>query len=246
LGHSAAASGLIAQSLKFDGTITLQISGDGPLAMLVMQCTNELNLRGTVSAPTAAAGDTYAMLTARARCAITVDAGAMERPYQGIVEVRGDALADSLENYYARSVQVPSHLQLVADRFVAGGIILQQVAGGDGLDADDWRRLGFLAATLRASDVAAGIGGDLLHRLFAEDDVRVYTERNARFRCRCSQRRAEEVLRLLGEDETTEACEEQGEVVVTCEYCGQMRSFDAVDVSKLFAVRPLQSSDALH
>ena len=142
LGHSAAASGLIAQSLKFDGTITLQISGSGPLSMLVMQCTNDLDLRGMASAPTASAAHSYAQLVSKARCAITVDGGAMERPYQGIVEVRGEALADSLKNYYARSAQVPSHLQLVSDRFVAGGIILQQVAGGAGLDADDWRRLG--------------------------------------------------------------------------------------------------------
>jgi len=246
LGHCAAATALIAQSLKFDGTITLQLSGDGPLSILVMQCTNDFELRGMASAPDASALDTYASLAGRARCAITVDAGAMERPYQGIVEVCGDSLADSLEGYYGQSVQVPSHMQLVADRSVSGGILLQQMPGSTGLDSDDWHRLGLLAATLRPCDVGSGVGGDLLRKLFAEDDLRVYEPRAAKFRCRCSQRRAEEVLRLLGEQETREACEQQGQIDVTCEYCGQTRSFDVVDVSKLFTEQAMQSSDTVH
>lgn len=246
LGQSAVATGLIAQSLKFDGTITLQINGDGPLSMLVMQCTDTLNLRGMASAETAKADDSYTNLVRDARCVITVDAGAMERPYQGIVEVCGDTLADSLEVYFERSVQMPSHMQLVADRQVAAGIILQQVASDADLDIDAWKRIGFLAATLRTIDVAEGIGGDLLHRLFAEDDVRVYEARNTQFHCQCSRRRSEEVLRLLGEEDATSAGQEQGEVVVTCEYCGKSRSFDAVDISKLFADRPLQGSNAVH
>ena len=234
LGHAAAATGLIAQSLKFDGTITMQISGEGPLSMLVMQCSSELELRGVASAPGASAGDRYADLVAGSRCAITVDAGAMELPYQGIVEARGDSLSDSLEEYFMRSAQVPGHMRLVTDRQTSGGILLQQMPGEMALPEDDWRRLGFLGATLRTLDVKEGIGGDLLHKLFPEDDIRFYEAEKACFRCRCSQQRAEEVLRLLGEEETREACEQQGKVDVTCEYCGRTRSFDAVDISRLF------------
>lgn len=246
LGHSAAATALIAQSLKFDGTITLQISGDGPLSMLVMQCTSDLELRGMASAPTASPDALYPDLVANARCAITVDAGAMERPYQGIVDVCGDELADSLKNYYLRSAQIPTHMQLVADRPVCGGILLQQIPDVDGLTPDDWYRLGLLASTVKAADLTRGIGPELLGKLFAEDDVRVFKARSATFRCRCSQRRAEEVLRLLGEDETREACSEQGRVDVTCEYCGKTRSFDSVDITRIFSGQPEQRSDSVH
>ena len=131
LGHAAAATGLIAQSLKFDGTITMQLSGDGPLAMLVMQCTSELELRGMASAPDLTNNASFAELVAKARCAITVDAGAMERPHQGIVEVTGASLANSLENYYAKSAQIPSHIQLVSEPSSCGGILLQQMPGKD-------------------------------------------------------------------------------------------------------------------
>jgi molecular chaperone Hsp33 len=246
LGNAASAAALVAQSLKFDGTITLQISGEGPLSMLVMQCSSDLELRGMASAATARAEDSYADLVVGSRCAITVDAGAMELPYQGIVEARGDSLSDSLEEYFTRSAQIPGHMRLVTDRQTSGGILLQQMPGEMAISEDDWRRLGFLAATLRTLDVKEGIGGDLLHKLFAEDDIRFYDAENACFRCRCSQERAEEVLRLLGEAETREACEEQGKVDVTCEYCGRKRSFDAVDISKLFVEQNIQSSDAVH
>ncbi|MGH8168324.1 MAG: Hsp33 family molecular chaperone HslO [Woeseiaceae bacterium] len=246
LGHSAAASALIAQSLKFEGSITLQISGEGPLAMLVVQCTSDLELRGMATAEPLDKSIAFAELVQKARCAITVDAGIMERPYQGIVEVSGDSLADSIENYYARSAQIPSHLQLVSDRHCCGGLLLQQLPGEQSPVADDWRRLGLLAATLRVRDVAGGLSPDLLSRLFAEDDLRVFRAREAHFRCRCSRERAEDVLKLLGERETRDVLEEQGQVEVTCEYCGRTRTFDPIDISRMFSEPRLPPSDSLH
>jgi len=246
LGHAAAATGLIAQSLKFDGTITMQLAGDGPLAVLVMQCTSELELRGMASAPDLTNNASFAELVAQARCAITVDAGAMERPYQGIVEVTGASLADSLENYYAKSAQIPSHIQLASEPSSCGGILLQQMPDKDSPLEDDWRRLGMLAATLRPADIAAGVGIDLLGKLFAEDDVRIFRPKAARFECRCSRKRAEEVLRMLGEEEISTACAEKGRVDVTCEYCGRTRSFDAVDVSRLFSDHVVAGTDQVH
>ena len=246
LGHAAAATGLIAQSLKFDGTITMQLTGDGPLAVLVMQCTSELELRGMASAPDLTNNASFAELVAQARCAITVDAGAMESPYQGIVEVTGASLADSLENYYAKSAQIPSHIQLVSESSSCGGILLQQMPDKDSPLEDDWRRLGMLAATLRPADIAAGVGIDLLGKLFAEDDVRIFRPKAARFKCRCSRKRAEEVLRMLGEEEISTACAEKGRVDVTCEYCGRTRSFDAVDVSRLFSDHVVEGTDQVH
>ncbi len=246
LGHAAAATGLIAQSLKFDGTITMQLSGDGPLAMLVMQCTSELELRGMASAPDLDGHASFEELVSKARCAITVDAGEMERPYQGIVEVTGESLADSLENYYTKSAQIPSHINLVSEPSSCGGILLQQVPDKAIPLEDDWRRLGMLAATLCPHDIVEGVGIDLLGKLFAEDDVRVFRPKAATFRCRCSRKRAEDVLRMLGSEETNAACTERGRVDVTCEYCGRTRSFDAVDVSRLFTDHVVEGTDRVH
>jgi len=243
LGHAAAATGLIAQSLKFNGAITLQIQGGAGLHMLVMQCTSELELRGMASAGETAAGDSFGDLVRGAHCAITVDSG--ERPYQGIVEMAGSSLADSLENYFARSVQVPSHVALVSDESMSGGLLLQQMPGQSGLDEDDWNRLGYLAATLTTGDFEANGGLALIGKLFAEDDVRVFEPRPVVFRCRCSRRRTEEILRMLGETETRQVLAERGRVDVTCEYCGRLRSFDPIDVAKLFDERAVTGPDSL-
>ena len=232
LGHAAAATGLIAQSLKFDGAITLQIQGSGALQMLVMQCTNDLDVRGMAVMEEGATASSFAELTDKAHCAITVDAG--ERPYQGIVEIQGESLSSSLEHYFDRSVQVPSHVVLIANEQVAGGILLQKMPGKP-IDEDDWNRLHFLLATLTVQDFDDDAGLDLIRKLFAEDDVRVREVRAVSFNCRCSNQKVEDVLKMLGEKESRAALAERDSIEVVCEYCGEKRVFDSVDVSRLFS-----------
>lgn len=242
LGHAAAATGLIAQSLKFDGAITLQIQGGEILRMLVMQCTSELELRGMASVHNGVRAHDFAELTGNSHCAVTVDAG--DRPYQGIVEIKRASLAASLEHYFARSVQVPSHVALVANESVAGGLLLQQLPG-QAIDEDDWNRLHFLTETLSCDDFSGDAGMQLIGKLFAEDDVRVYKPQGVSFRCSCSAGKTEDVLRMLGEIEAREALEERGQIDVTCEYCGRRRSFDSVDVERLFADNVFSAPDAV-
>lgn len=242
LGHAAAATGLIAQSLKFDGTITLQIQSSGILRMLVMQCTSELELRGMALADSATSATTFANLISKGHCAVTVDNG--QRPYQGIVDIDDASLAASLEHYFARSVQLPSHVALVADKNVAAGLLLQQVSGQDIAD-DDWHRLQLLTRTLHRRDFDGDAGLSLIGKLFAEDDIRVYKPRAVRFRCRCSRAKVEDVLRMLGGDEARDALASHGRIEVICEYCGAMRTFDAVDVERLFVDNAVEGPDAV-
>lgn len=232
LGHAAAATGLIAQSLKFDGAVTMQIQGEGALRMLVVQCTSELELRGMATPNPDVPAYDFADIATVAHCAITVDAG--ERPYQGIVEISRSSLSASLKNYFDRSVQVPSHVALVSDGDKACGLLLQQMPGANAIDVDDWNRLGFIAETLSLDDFASEAGIELLRKLFAEDDVRVFSAKPVRFNCRCSTDRAEQVLRMLGEPELREAIDDMGIVELICEYCGRRRNFDSVDVTRLF------------
>ena len=240
LGHAAAATGLIAQSLKFDGAITLQIQSSGTLQMLVMQCTSELDMRGMATVEEGTAATSFAELTSKAHCAVTVDAG--DRPYQGIVDIDDTSLAASLEHYFARSVQVPSHVALLASDEFAAGILLQQVPG-DPIGEDDWNRLHFLIDTLSPGDFESDTSLELIGKLFAEDDVRVYEPRPVNFRCRCSARKVEDVLKMLGEEEARQTLEEQGDIEVICEYCGRRRHFDAVDVERLFADNVISGPD---
>ncbi|MGB5336891.1 MAG: Hsp33 family molecular chaperone HslO [Woeseiaceae bacterium] len=242
LGHAAAATGLIAQSLKFDGVITLQIQSRGDLRMLVMQCTSELEIRGMASASPESSAEKFGDLVERGHCAVTVDNG--QRPYQGIVDLEDTSLAASLEHYFARSVQVPSHIALVANEEVAGGLLLQQVPGHP-IDSDDWSRLHLLTETLRSRDFEGDAGISLIGKLFAEDDVRVYSSRSVNFHCRCSQTKAEDVLKMLGEREARETLAAEGVIEIICEYCGRERRFDAVDVERLFAGNVVEGPDSV-
>jgi len=242
LGHAAAATGLIAQSLKFDGAITLQIQSRGVLRMLVMQCTSELHLRGMASAEPGSVAASFGDLIEQGHCAVTVDNG--DRPYQGIVDIDNTSLAASLEHYFLRSVQVPSHVALAANNNIAGGVLLQQIPG-NAIDEDDWKRLHYLAATLGCADFEHAAGIKLIGHLFAEDDVRVYKPRAVKFRCRCSQQKTEDVLKMLGENEARETLEEQGRIDVICEYCGRLRTFDSVDVERLFVSNVVLGPDSV-
>lgn len=242
LGEAAAATGLIAQSLKFDGVITLQIQSEGDLRMLVMQCSSELEMRGMASTVDDVTATTFGELVRNAHCAITVDSG--DRPYQGIVEVDPESLVASLEHYFARSVQVPSHLMLFANAKTSGGILLQQMPG-EPVDDDDWHRFRLILDTLKSAEIHGDEPLDLLAKLFAEDDVRVYASRPVSFHCPCTTARAEEVLRMLGRDDVDDAIREQGTLTVTCEYCGRRRRFDSVDVSRLFSENVVEGSDSV-
>jgi molecular chaperone Hsp33 len=242
LGHAAAATGLIAQSLKFDGTITMQIQSSGALQMLVMQCTSDLDMRGMAVPKEGESAANFVELTADAHCAITVDTG--ERPYQGIVAIDGESLSSSLEHYFERSVQVPSHVALVASDELAAGLLLQQMPGQP-IEADDWNRLRFLAQTLSAGDFEGDAGIELIGKLFAEDDVRVYSSRPVNFQCRCSSQKAEDVLKMLGEEESRAALQEQERIEVICEYCGRRRYFDSVDVTRIFVDNVVSGPDSV-
>ena len=242
LGHAAAATGLIAQSLKFDGAITLQLQGKGALQMLIMQCTSDLHMRGMASVEADSSATNFVELAGKAHCAITVDNG--DRPYQGIVAIDGDSLSSSLEHYFDRSVQIPSHVALVANDEVAAGLLLQQMPG-QSIDADDWTRLRFLGETLSAKDFDGEAGLSLIGKLFAEDDVRVHPARPVEFRCRCSNQKVEDVLKMIGEQESRSVLKEQGKIEVVCEYCGEKRLFDSVDVTRLFAENVISGPDSV-
>jgi len=247
LGEASAAAALIANSLKFDGQLTLQLSGDGPLELLVVQSTNELHLRGMALARQVSPDAGFAELSRGARCAMTVESSVLADRYQGIVDASGDSLAGCLEGYFERSVQLPTRLWLMADKDRAAGLLLQRVPDAAApLPEDDWRRLGFMADTLTLDEMRDGVGTELLGKLFAEDDVRAFRPRSTRFECRCSIERVERALRLLGEEEVRETLEEQGEIRATCEFCNRERRLDAIDVERLFSAGGQPASSRVH
>lgn len=247
LGEGVAATVLLAATLKFDGRLTLQVQGPGPMHLLVVQTTHEMAVRGVArwrgELPDGDAG--IAALCPGGQMTVTVESEDRQSRYQGIVPLDGEGLGACFEAYFQQSEQLPTRLWLVATETGASGLLLQRLpsgatasaaeiehsaAGGD----EDWNRIVHLASTLTPGELADLSSDELLRRLFHEEDVRVFDPLPVYFQCGCSRERVSGILRSLGEAEVRDILRERGDVEVKCEFCNRAWQYDAVDVSALF------------
>jgi molecular chaperone Hsp33 len=233
LGQALAATALLSATVKFQGSMILQIRSSGPLRTLVAQATDQRQLRGLArwegEVPDATLvsvfGDGYLVLTVEPRNG---------KRYQGTVALDGNSLADALNNYFIQSEQLATRLWLSADARRASGLLLQALPEPEA-QREDWVRLTTLAATASAGELVTLPTEGLLYRLFNEEPVRLLDPEPVSFRCTCSRQRVADTLQALGKGETDAIIDEQGSVEVDCEFCNRHYSFDAVDVEQIFA-----------
>ena len=259
LGEMAAAATLMQANIKFDGALVLQVSGDGPVKLVVAEVQPDLSFRATatVIGEVADGARLPDMLNVhgKGRCAITLDpqdrsGGA--QPYQGVVGLNGDAgeplqaLSEVLEHYMLQSEQLDTRLMLAANDEGAAGLLTQRlpVEGEGNLEREHredeigvneaYNRIALLTATLTREELLTLEAETLLRRLYWEEDVRRFEPLHPRFACRCSRERVRGMLRGLGPEEVNGIIVERGEVEVACEFCGLQYRFDAVDVGEMF------------
>lgn len=257
LGEMTAAAALLAANLKFDGALIMQIQGNGPVRLLVVEVQPPMRLRATAKLRESAAIDAQATLQqltnprGDARCAITLDPTGRRRgqqPYQGVVPLAGETIAQVLENYLRQSEQVDSRLWLAADENAAAGVLLQKLPqqGGAGAkpDVDCWDRAGALTATLTNGELLALAPEALAHRLYWQENLQHFEPVAPRFECNCSRERSGRMLLALGREEVDSILAERGDVEITCDFCNARYAFDAVDVGQLFASGATREADA--
>jgi len=233
LGEMTAAAALLAASLKFEGSLALQLQGQGPLKVAVAEARDSLDIRATADWDGAEPVGGLAQLVGRGTFSVVLD-NLTGEPYQGIVPVTSDAVGTALEDYMDRSQQIPTRLLLASDAATACGLLLQRMPDHSSADADAWERSGALLATLQASELLATPPVDLLRRVFHEENVRIYQPRQPRFGCRCSRERVVGMLRMIGREEAQSVLDEQGELRVDCEFCNQSYRFDAAGLEAVF------------
>lgn len=242
LGEAVVAAVLLAATVKFDGQLTLQMQGEGPMHLLLAQCTSNLNVRGLARYRDAIASRDVGKLSGDGRLTVTIESEDLQQRYQGIVPVAGARLSQAIENYFAQSEQLPTRLWLHADAHGASGMLLQRLpdasVGGEPERAevldDAWRRVQLIGDTLKPEELRTLSDREILRRLFNEDDVRLFESVPVSFRCRCSRERVSSMLRSLGTAELDSVLTEQGKVEVHCDFCNRAYLFDAVDVAQLF------------
>jgi molecular chaperone Hsp33 len=234
LGQLAAVTTLIAANLKQAGRLTFQLRGNGEVSLLVMDCDAELRLRGMARAEGVPASATLPALLGDGALALTLDAVDMRQPYQSLVPLQGDTLAEVFEHYLAQSEQLPTRLWLAADGNAAAGLFLQALPNANARDADGWDRVQTLAATVRADELL-GLGAiKLIERLFAEEDVRVFDPRPVSYHCPRDQAKIEAMLRGVGRVECEAILASQGEIRVHDDLCNHEYVMDAAAIAALF------------
>lgn len=250
LGEAMAAAALLSATIKYNGSLILQIQGDGPLTLLVVNVTSARNLRGVAEWNAEVSAAPLKEQFSNGRLAITVDSGDGKEQYQGIVDLGEGGLAAALEGYFQNSEQLDTRLWLAADGRYAAGLLLQAmpddidspydcVPESDVEDHDAWNRLTRLGTTLTEAELLDLSQQEVLHRLFHQEPVRIFEPEPVSFRCTCSRERIEDALRTLGAQYVDDILSEQGKVHVDCSFCNQRYEFDPIDVERIFSDDPV-------
>ncbi len=261
LGELVAASTLLAANLKFDGSLLLQLQGDGAIALMVVECRADLSIRATVKLrdrPLPAETDLQAMLNpgGTAKFIVVLDPPKHtpgRQAYQGIVPLEGNSVAQALEQYMLRSEQLHTRIWLAADALHCSGLLIQRLPLQGGAlqteleNADEsWARAQHLAQTLTPTEMLSTDQDTLLHRLFWQETLLVFESQPITWKCSCTQERVADMLRMLGKAEVDDILQEQGKVEVACEFCGLPYVFDALDTEALFQTTTVLGSKAVH
>jgi len=257
LGELAAVTALIGGNLKTPGRLRFQLRGQGPVSLLMMDCDEQLRLRGmargaarrsrttqerdggaaadATTAPTAVSpAPTFSAhdLLGDGQLLLTLQTATAE-PYQSLVPNDGDSMAEIFEHYLAQSEQQPSRLWLMADAHHACGLFLQKLPDADLRDADGWRRVTQLAATVHPAELTLP-PETLLHRLFHEDTIRLFSPRTVTWHCPRDEEKIRNLLLTMGRGEVMEILAERGEIAITDEICGHEYRFGPEILDELF------------
>ena len=254
LGETLTICALFSSLMKYEGIFSLQITGDGPISMIVADITSTGHIRGCAtfdkeklkeySALEEASPENVTALNplsmgslkpfGKGYMTFTVDQGLKIDRYQGIVELKGDSLADSIAHYFKQSEQIETGIVLSVGRvgkaWRASGLILQQMPheGGhaeDGVSSadtadEDWNRSNILLQSCTQEELLSEKlnSHDILMRLFHEDGIRVFEPTPMEHKCRCSQERVQNVYDMLSEEEQRDVVVE-GKIEMTCDFC---------------------------
>ena len=245
LGEMLAAVSLLSSNLKFKGRLILQAQGRGNVRVLMAECNHDRDLRAIARYE----GEldeqaNFVDLLPQGQVVLTIEPE-QGQPYQGIVPLDGENLGKCLENYFLSSEQLPTQIQLASDGEKAAGMMLQ-VLPAQGTGEEDWDRVSHLASTLKSEELLELDNETLLYRLFHEEQCRLYEPDEVRFKCTCSRQRSEASLKLVEKAELLEVLEEQGKVVVNCQFCNAQYDFDAADIEALFAENGASGGSQVH
>ena len=243
LGELLAAGALLSSNLKIEGTLIVQVQGQGRLKMLVVEATSADTCRATARwDEQAEIGENESLrelLGENGVFVMTLQPQEGE-PWQGVVPLEGDGIAEMLVNYMKRSEQIDTHITLAVSDQACAGLLVQRLPEAEP-DADAWAHVATLAQTVTAEELVRLDAQHLLYRLFHEMPPRVFDREPVEFACTCSRGKVSDMLLMLGGEEVGSVLLEQGSVEIDCDFCNAKYVFDETDVNALFGMDVAQS-----
>lgn len=234
LGEALVVVALLVDTLKIDGSVTLQIRGTGPLGLLVVEANSDRKLRGMARQGGEIDEQMGLQQIFGSECLVVTIKTEGGEPHQGIAPLEGANLADALEHYFATSEQLSTQFWLACDAHNASGMLLQKIPG-EVKDNDAWNRIVHLASTVTGDELQGLSLPELLHRLYHEETLRLFEPHAIEFSCSCSRERTVAMLVSLGKPEADDILAQEGEIAISCEFCSENYRFDKIDVEQLFA-----------
>lgn len=237
VGELLVATTLLTAMLKFEGKIAVQLQGDGPLKILVINSNQDLQVRGTARVDGETAGLSFSQLVGKGHMMITISPVDGER-YQGIVDLSKDSLSACLENYFDQSEQLPTRVILHAcskekGKAKAAGLLIQTLPSSKDNHADDFQHVCALAQTVKPEELFELTQEELLHRLYHQETVRLFEKQTISFKCSCSKERCLSSLASISPEEILEILNERGAIEMHCEYCVTDYRFELDDLQIL-------------
>ncbi|MBA6254217.1 MULTISPECIES: Hsp33 family molecular chaperone HslO [unclassified Colwellia] len=229
LGELVAATCLLTATLKFEGEITVQLQGDGPISYMSVNGDDKQNMRGIARLAEPTAGIGLKELIGKGTMVITIRPEKGE-PYQGVVALDKDNLADCLAHYFEVSEQIPTKIWLFnnADNTQVAGSLIQLLPDSDSKETQlsDFEHLCQLTNTIKADEIFSLDAEDLLYRLYHQEEVRLFEPQSVNYQCSCSEEKCLTAISQVSPSELISIIEEQGCVSMTCEYCLTTYKFD--------------------
>ncbi|MGC9401080.1 Hsp33 family molecular chaperone HslO [Vibrio genomosp. F10 str. 9ZC157] len=244
LGELLVSTTLLTATLKFEGSITMQLQGDGPVSLVVINGDHEQKIRGVARYD----GDINEQaglhdLIGKGHLVITIEPKQGER-YQGVVGLEGDNLAEVLEGYFERSEQLKTRLWIRTGEYngkpCAAGMLIQVMPDGTGTE-NDFEHLEQLTNTVKNEELFSLEANDLLYRLYNQEQVQLFAPQPVTFHCGCSRERSGAAIMTVGQEEVADIIATEGSVSLHCDYCGTHYSFDEEQVKELFIEANLNS-----
>ncbi|QXB56480.1 Hsp33 family molecular chaperone HslO [Aeromonas sp. FDAARGOS 1415] len=250
LGELLVATSLLTATLKFEGSITVQLQGDGPVRLAVINGDNNQQLRGVARYEGELPSDgKLQSLIGNGQLVITITPEQGER-YQGIIALEADTLAACLEQYFAQSEQLATRLWIRTGHHEgqprAAGILLQELPAQSEDHSEDFDHLVQLTTTIKDEELFGLEAEEILYRLYHQDKVRVFDPQAIEFRCTCSRARCEGALLQIEKQEAVAMVQELGKIDMHCDYCGAHYEFDGIDIETLFSRAPGNDANKLH